>query len=97
MSNNLIKAFIIIDVVACILFFATSPSSEEKAEKDRLKYKDGPVALQTNDVGCTKYEYFDTKYWSCTDKNIKQVEEEVCTSNPGRAASCNTQIVEVRQ
>lgn len=46
-------------------------------QKQRLynKYKNGPIKITTNSIGCIKYNYYDDNFWTCPNKNIIQIEE----------------------
>lgn len=82
--------------VSVVLHLFTPSSEERQIEKDN-KYKNGPVVIGTNNIGCTKYDYYDSIYWKCKDPNINYVEEQVCTPQAGRADNCHAVSFKVLQ
>lgn len=50
-----------------------------KEEKQKIynRYKNGPVEIKRNGIGCIKYEYYNDNFWTCPDKSITQIEERV--------------------
>lgn len=50
---------------------------QEEKQKLYNKYKNGPIKITTNSIGCIKYNYYDDNFWTCPDKNIIQIEERV--------------------
>lgn len=49
---------------------------EEKQIKLHNKYKNGPVEIKKNTIGCTKYKYYQDYFWTCPNKNISYIEEQ---------------------
>lgn len=41
-------------------------------------YSKGPIHVKTNELGCEKYEYYNSSYWKCPEElNINSIEERV--------------------
>lgn len=50
---------------------------QEEKQKLYNKYKNGPIKITTNSIGCVKYNYYNDNFWTCPNKSITQIEERV--------------------
>lgn len=50
---------------------------QEEKQKFYNKYKNGPIKITTNSIGCVKYNYYNDLFWICPNKNINQIEEQI--------------------
>lgn len=76
MKIQLSLVFVIVTIL--ILIIASIPSKEEYKAQQDIKYKNGPIVIEKNNAGCTKYQYYDSKFWKCYDQSIDYIEEKFC-------------------
>jgi len=54
-------------------------------------YSKGPLLVETNELGCKKYDYYDSSYWKCPEElNINSIEERVSKHTVTTPAIKNT-------
>lgn len=50
---------------------------QEEKQKLYNKYKNGPIKITTNSIGCIKYNYYNDDFWTCPNKEITHIEEKI--------------------
>lgn len=59
-KKTVLKVCLVIFIILCLGY-----CGKINEDHNKVRYANGPVYVETNDIGCNKYQYYNSEFYKC--------------------------------